>query len=115
MKRTLAVLLFVGALVLAGQGVFAQPTLQKGRNISTANVNCLLANPVNVFSHNTERLSISIENVGTTHVVLWNSSRGEAQPFTLHAGATLSLDNYVGSLDCRAPGTVQLQILEETR
>jgi hypothetical protein len=114
MKRILAALLVIGLVVWTAQGA-AQPTLQKGRNISTSNVNCLLANPVNVFSHNAERVSISVENVGTTHVVLWNSSRGESQPFTLHAGSTLSLDSYVGSLDCRAPGTVQLQILEETR
>ena len=100
-------------ILLALMVVSAWAQTQAGRNLSSRVVTCAASTPTNVISHNVERLSLSIINVGTTHVAVGQSVT--LNPFTLHVRAVLTLDNYRGSIDCLGSGSVQLQVLEETR
>jgi hypothetical protein len=106
----LALGLGLGILLSAGQG---SGQTQSGRNLSSRVVTCAASTPTNVISHNVGRVSLSVINVGTTHVSVGQSVT--LNPVTLHAGAVLSLTNYVGSLDCLGGASVQLQVLEETK
>jgi hypothetical protein len=111
MKRFLAALVGLAIVACATLEVLGQT--QQGRKLNSYNVTCAASTPTNVVSHNSARVSLVILNVGTTHAAVGQSV--SARPFTLHAGTALTLNNYVGSMDCLSSGSVQIQVLEEER
>lgn len=110
MKRALAAVLLGAVVLLAVLEALAQT--QQGRTLTSYNVTCSTT-PGMVVGHNSARVGLVVLNVGTTHVSVGQNVT--IRPFTLHAGAALTLNNYVGSVDCLGSGPTALQVLEETR
>ena len=110
MKRLLVLLVL--CLIMTAGIVWAQPPT-KGRGLIQRAVDCRTT-VTHVIGSNDSRLSLTIINVGSTHVAVGNDQIG-THPFTLHAGAALSLDNYIGSVNCLGSSTNQIQVIEETR
>ena len=113
MKRSLAALVGL-ALLLVCARVYAQPLMGPGRSLNQRVVWCSTT-VAHVIGGNESRVSVTIINVGTTHISVGNDQVG-TYPFTLHVGASLSLNGYLGGINCLTSQPAQtIQVLEETR
>ena len=105
-SAVVAVLLLGAALLLA-----PMPVTGAGRDVLTRYVVC-----TTTFSHlitaNPNRLSVLLQNVGTTHAAVGRRIDGVFIGTTLHAGAVLSMDGYQGGLSCQSTGPTAVEIME---
>ena len=107
MRRTLAVVVAAMMLALAVGGAHGGSDLRTSLVVCTATRSHLVAGYPN-------RQDLILSNAGTLHV---NVGRGSVMR-TLHAAASLTLENYQGGADCQTqPGTgsTAVEILEVVR